>query len=466
MRSSRVFVVTAALALAAAMSALPVQTASAQPPSTQVVVPATGASVSSTQVVLDAFASPGVTQVQFELTGGTLSDSLIATATPTEYGWVALWNSTTVANGTYTLQSVATADGSSATSPGISITTWQCTTSAAQGDCPYPQDSEIEGNVDGQNPEVDQNVWSPINGWSQTLYANSPADWQVVASEPAGNTAVVTYPNTSAWVNVDNIPVDSYNTTVSSFNETMPHNAQTTAWAMYDLWFNNWNDEVMIQYDFTNNADCDSSTVVANNVTFGGSNGVPAQQWHLCDFGLPSAGSGGCPAGPNCTLDWKLGPTEGAGKQSESSGSIDIKAMIDWLEYTGYLPARSTWTALSDGWEICSTGGQNETFAMNDFSVSATPSTSVIIPSNNATVSGTQLLDATASAGVTSVQYEVTGGSLDDAVVATATATYYGWLAAWNTASVPDGTYTLQSVASYGGGVSGTSPPITVTVNN
>jgi hypothetical protein len=42
---------------------------------------------------------------------------------------------------------------------------------------------------------------------------------------------------------------------------------------------------------------------------------------------------------------------------------------------------------------------------------------------------------------------------------ATATATIYGWLAAWNTAGVPDGTYTLESVASYGGGVTGVSAP-------
>ena len=111
--------------LATAMSALPTQVASAQPPSTQVVVPATGATVSGTQVVLDATASAGVTQVKFELTGGTLNDWVIATATPTIYGWIALWNSTTVVSGTYTLQSVATADGSSATSPGISITVEQ-----------------------------------------------------------------------------------------------------------------------------------------------------------------------------------------------------------------------------------------------------------------------------------------------------------------------------------------------------
>jgi hypothetical protein len=50
-------------------------------------------------------------------------------------------------------------------------------------------------------------------------------------------------------------------------------------------------------------------------------------------------------------------------------------------------------------------------------------------------------------------------------VIATATPTIYGWLAAWNTTNVPNGTYTLQSVAS-SGGLTGTSPGITVTVVN
>ena len=119
---SAIVVAAAALGLTAAISVMPVQASSAQPPSTQVGIPATGATVRGTQVVLDAFASPDVTQVQYELTGGTLSDFRIATATPTIYGWIAVWNSTTVVSGTYILQSVATSKGSSATSPGISIT--------------------------------------------------------------------------------------------------------------------------------------------------------------------------------------------------------------------------------------------------------------------------------------------------------------------------------------------------------
>ena len=190
------------------------------PPTTFVGIPSNGATVSGNQY-LDAGASPGVTQVQYELTGGTLSDQVIATATPTIYGWLAAWNTTSVPNGTYTLQSVASSGGLTGTSPDITVT-------------------------------------------------------------------------------VDNPP----------------------------------------------------------------------------------------------------------------------------------------------------------------------PTTFVGIPSNGATVSGNQHLDAGASPGVTQVQYELTGGTLSDQVIATATPTIYGWLAAWNTTNVTSGTYTLQSVASYPGGVSGTSPGITVIVSN
>ena len=124
MQTSRVFVVLAALVLCTTLSALPSQVAGAQPPSTQIVVPATGTTFEDIAgpAVLDATASAGVTRVVFEVTGGTLNDWVIATATPTIYGWIAKWNTDNVVSGTYTLQSVATADGSSATSPGISIT--------------------------------------------------------------------------------------------------------------------------------------------------------------------------------------------------------------------------------------------------------------------------------------------------------------------------------------------------------
>ena len=95
------------------------------------------------------------------------------------------------------------------------------------------------------------------------------------------------------------------------------------------------------------------------------------------------------------------------------------------------------------------------------------PTTHVVIPSNSSTVSGTQGLDASASSGVTQVQYELTGVNLNHSVIVTVPSpSIYGWTASWNSTTVPNGVYTLQSVASYGGEVSGTSPGITITVSN
>jgi hypothetical protein len=68
---------------------------------------------------------------------------------------------------------------------------------------------------------------------------------------------------------------------------------------------------------------------------------------------------------------------------------------------------------------------------------------------------------------VTKVSYEVSGGpsNLSDQVIRNGHC-HALWLAQWNTSTVPNGTYTLQSVASYAGGVAGTSPGISVTVAN
>jgi hypothetical protein len=96
------------------------------PPTTAVLIPSTGASLSGTSAILDASASAygvGITNVQFVLTGGSYNQSVIGTAELTLYGYIALWNTTTVPDGTYTLQSLATdAASNTAYSPGITVT--------------------------------------------------------------------------------------------------------------------------------------------------------------------------------------------------------------------------------------------------------------------------------------------------------------------------------------------------------
>jgi hypothetical protein len=242
-----------------------------------------------------------------------------------------------------------------------------CSTSTANGSCIFPQDTTDfpginlgSGRPASQGVEIDQNVWNANGcpGWTQTLSANSTQNFAFTANYPKSSSgAICSYPN--EWPHDAQGPIDAYSQTTSTFSESFPHNAQTQAHAMYDLWFDNWAYEVMVQYDFSNDAPCEGSwPEVKTNVTFGGSNGVPTQSWHLCE------GNGGK------SLIWKLGAADGSQEQSESSGSVDLLPMLKYLESNGYLPAGSTWTALSMGWEIASTGGQPETFANSEFRVS------------------------------------------------------------------------------------------------
>jgi hypothetical protein len=94
------------------------------------------------------------------------------------------------------------------------------------------------------------------------------------------------------------------------------------------------------------------------------------------------------------------------------------------------------------------------------------PTTSVVLPSNGAALQGSTYLDATAS-NAASVEFRIFGGvyGFDGPVLCTATATLYGWLCRWNSATVPNGSYVLSSEAFNPTG--GTlSSGISITVNN
>jgi len=196
------------------------------------------------------------------------------------------------------------------------------------------------------NPWVDQNIWAAGSGYQQTMHANGPGDWYVVANGNFGNGAVLTYPNTGFFMSGK---IDSYTSITSSFSTTFPHDSKTVGWAAYDLWFNNWADEVMIQTDISANSAYNCSPVAS--ATF---NGEP---WHLCIFGSERV--------------WKHG-TDEAHLVNQASGSVDIKAMLVWMEQHAYLRAGSTWTAASYGFELCNTGGADTKFQLNGLSWTAT----------------------------------------------------------------------------------------------
>ena len=90
----------------------------------------------------------------------------------------------------------------------------------------------------------------------------------------------------------------------------------------------------------------------------------------------------------------------------------------------------------------------------------------LLIPSNGTTLTGSTLLDASAT-NATSVEFGLFGGSyvLNAPVLCTATPTYYGWLCNWNTTTVPNGTYFLASEA-FGAGGNALSSGVSITVRN
>jgi len=96
------------------------------------------------------------------------------------------------------------------------------------------------------------------------------------------------------------------------------------------------------------------------------------------------------------------------------------------------------------------------------------PTTSVLVPSTGATVKGGTWLDAGAADNISvkSVQFVLTGGAFNKSVIGTATATIYGYLFGWTTTSVPDASYTLQSLATDEAGNTTYGKGITVKVKN
>jgi hypothetical protein len=94
--------------------------------------------------------------------------------------------------------------------------------------------------------------------------------------------------------------------------------------------------------------------------------------------------------------------------------------------------------------------------------------TDMLVPANNSTLSHNAVLDAKAVGyfTVTKVEFRLTGGSQHDTLIGTGGLTRFGWITRWNTTTVANGTYTLQSVAYDAGGRSEKSAAISVTVSN
>lgn len=74
---------------------------------TAVARPAYGATLSGTTVFDASVIYPAdLTTVRFSVTGGSLHNHVVSAGRPTAYGWIGIWDTTTVANGLYEIRSI------------------------------------------------------------------------------------------------------------------------------------------------------------------------------------------------------------------------------------------------------------------------------------------------------------------------------------------------------------------------
>ena len=154
--------------------------------------------------------------------------------------------------------------------------------------------------------------------------ADGTVSFVVTSNEPAGNTAVLTYPAVQS--NFSGKPLlSSFKSITSSFSETSPHVGDyEVAW---DCWFNDNANEVMIWVDNYNQVPAGKK--VATAVTLGG---------HSWDVWWASS-SGYLVFNANKTI---------------TSGTVDLRGLFEYAVTNGWLPASSTVSQLALGIEVCS----------------------------------------------------------------------------------------------------------------
>jgi hypothetical protein len=197
---------------------------------------------------------------------------------------------------------------------------------------------------------VHNNMWN-VDGYnvSETLEACSHASWNVTATadNSKGDGAVKTYPNVHRdyhdWGTGKEPALSSFHTLTSTFA------AQGAGTGIYDVAYDIWlngvpgNREVMI---WTENHGQTPSGDKVGTVTASG-------------------------------INWDVWATSGndylafVPTSPVASGSLDLKAMIDYLIGQGRVPSNSTLGQVCFGVEIVSTDGRPATFRFTDFSVSS-----------------------------------------------------------------------------------------------
>jgi hypothetical protein len=218
-------------------------------------------------------------------------------------------------------------------------------------------------NSNGYNTYVGVDCWANPQCTSK-LEANSPGDWQVTTRETTGNTGVRSYPDvqqlmnnwdpqTGTWNNCADrcadTPIGDLTSLSSTYTESFPHNSGTIAQFAWDIWTNNNTGpgEIMVWVDNVNRE--------SGGAQQRGTATIAGQDWTIYTYG-------------DGELIWSLGAPGTFAQQS--SGTVDLLAILRESIRQGFTSPGATIGQVNAGWEICSTGGVDETFRVSRYTLS------------------------------------------------------------------------------------------------
>jgi hypothetical protein len=195
------------------------------------------------------------------------------------------------------------------------------------------------------------------------------------------------------------------------------------------------------------------------DASYAGSPNVGSAALHIAGCGVGS--ENGFTFNGSFTMTTNVGTLSGTASGPEPLGHLELSVQLTLSVQSGTGSFAGTTGYLQfDTFPFSSSGGFSGTVSL------AVPTTTIGIPSNGAIVSGSTVLDASAT-NATRVEFRLFGGIYGYAapVLCTAKLSLYGWVCLWNSVTVPNGSYGLVSEAS-NSTATGFSPGVNITVKN
>jgi hypothetical protein len=233
----------------------------------------------------------------------------------------------------------------------------------------------------GYNTYVSNQSVAPQPGTTQVLTANSATSWSLFANNlPLGYTGVQTYPDTQQLFNNWNgsgwgsgssaTPLSSLTALTVTYDETSPgsgngnngYQFSPDVWTSYAGHLGPGSGDIMFWVD-TSPLRCTDNGLSSSNIL--GQVTIDSQNWTVYRYGpwggeivfILNAASNNDPVGNGTCAQ-------------QSSGTINIKAGLEWLIDNGAVSAPLSLTQLNNGWEITSVN--NGTFTLNSLSINTT----------------------------------------------------------------------------------------------